>query len=234
MSGSSVTFKSESPFKRPQSTPKPAPTPSSVAAETPAPTVIPSSWLAPYEQRRLFFSMFGLIEVSTPPYLSVSNTETMWQLQAIKVWDIVAPYFIPNIEPTWSSSLRVRSWWTAIGWTTFEVLTFAGVSSLRIPLLSPSLKQLMQLWGLLVIWNAVCWFVAEVSAAPCELSGKLIPQPSSFFMSVHLIGTLALFLSCGKLTSIRSRCIRRRVVLELVVRHEEMVGAATSRRTTHD
>ncbi|ORX35215.1 hypothetical protein BD324DRAFT_631845 [Kockovaella imperatae] len=157
--GSSVTFKSDSPFKRPSSTPRAVAPPSS-SSHNPAqaPTLIPTSWLAPYEQRRLFFAIFGLIEV-------------------IKIWDIIAPYLTSNIEPTWSSAFRVRGWWTAGGWTVSEVLIFAAVSLLRIPMLSPSPKQLVQLSGLILLWNTVCWFVAE---------------PGSFFTSIHLIGPAAL------------------------------------------
>jgi len=80
-----------------------------------------------------------------------------------KVWDTLAPYFISDLEPTWSSAVRVRGPWSATGWTLFEITAIVVVSFLRIPMLSPSNKQLAQLAALVVAWNIGCWLVADVS-----------------------------------------------------------------------
>ncbi|ORY24076.1 hypothetical protein BCR39DRAFT_548028 [Naematelia encephala] len=121
------------------------------------PPVIPTTWLQPYEQRWLFASVFGLLEV-------------------IKVWDILAPY-VTDPEPTWSSHVRVRDAWTTLGWMLFELGTISLISTLRIPMISPSWGQLGMIALALIGWNLACWFVAE---------------PGAFFMSIHLVGPAAL------------------------------------------
>ncbi|EIW69014.1 hypothetical protein TREMEDRAFT_71756 [Tremella mesenterica DSM 1558] len=119
--------------------------PTSSTLISPPPPVIPTSWLAPHEQRWAFVSIFGLIEVT-------------------KIWDIIAPYLITNPEPTWSSALRIEGPLSATLWTLFELSTFFGISLLRIPLLSPSTTQLVKIAALLILWNLACWLIAEPGA----------------------------------------------------------------------
>jgi nucleoporin POM152 len=97
--------------------------------------------------------------------------------QAIKIWDILAPYFIPSPEPTWSSHLRPHSLPTAILWLLVEISIFSLISILRIPQLSPAPARLAQLSLAAVAYNVICWFVAE---------------PASFWISLNLFGPPAL------------------------------------------
>ncbi|KAK4690061.1 hypothetical protein P7C73_g21, partial [Tremellales sp. Uapishka_1] len=148
------------------------------APPAPPPPVIPTSWLAPSEQRLLFVAIVGLIEVS-------------------KLWDIIAPYFLVDIEPSWTSVFRVRGLWTAGLWTSFEIGLLLAVTLLRIPMLSPTSGQLLQLLGLLAAYNLGCWFVAEPSAfwtnlnlfGPPSLGGAWFAAKWSLFSAdKHLQG----------------------------------------------
>ena len=96
-----------------------------------------------------------------------------------KIWDILAPYFT-NPEPTWSNSLRLAGPISAAAWTIFELLLILSVGFLRIPQLSPSLSipNIIQIAGLLVAWNAVCWVVSTPGAAFELLRVDLIGPPS--------------------------------------------------------
>ncbi|OCF56504.1 hypothetical protein L486_05354 [Kwoniella mangroviensis CBS 10435] len=129
------------------STPAPAPAPpSSSAPPPPPPPVIPSTWLTHSEQRLFFTAIFGLIEIS-------------------KLWDTFSPLLHLDITPTWSSSLKIQGPYSVIGWTIAEVMGLWLVGILRIPMLTPSYKQLVLLAGLSGLFNLVCWLIVEPSAA---------------------------------------------------------------------
>lgn len=76
----------------------------------------------------------------------------------MKLWDILAPHFtsIP------STATRLRGPWSAGLWCAGELLAVAAISLLRIPGLSVSLHKLGIVFLLLVVWNLVCWVLAEV------------------------------------------------------------------------
>lgn len=101
----------------------------------------------------------------------------------IKVWDILAPYFVSDLEPTWSSAIQVRGPWTATGWAFLEIAVVSVVSLLRVPMLSPSLKQVGQLAGVIVVWNVVCCFFADVSDSESMFASRSLMhyslEPSS-------------------------------------------------------
>ena len=95
----------------------------------------------------------------------------------MKVWDIVAPYFLPNIDPTWSYHLRLRGAWTAALWAIVEIIALCSISLLRIPQLAPSPRQLLQMAALICGYNLACWLVAD---------------PAAFFLNLNIVGPPAL------------------------------------------
>jgi nucleoporin POM152 len=103
---------------------------------------------------------------------SSTDTLTTTDVQTIKIWDILAPY-ITNPEPTWSNQLRLSSPISAALWTLFELSLLFSISLLRIPQLTPSSSQFLQLFFLLVAWNLACWIVSE---------------PGSFWVHVNFLG----------------------------------------------
>lgn len=208
---------------------------SSYYSSPPPPSpVIPTSWLAPHEQRWFFVSLFGLIEVraSQPDFTVCSDS-----FQTIKVWDILAPYFIFSPEPTWSSALRVQGPVTALGWTAFEVGVFAAVALLRIPMLSPSGKQLVLLSAGLILWNLTCWFVAEVSLIHAHhpiLAGSATNATARPVLSKHPLDRYAAPQKKQEILTRRSYCSGSRVVLELVLRSQTMARAFAPCRCSQD
>ncbi|WVW80225.1 hypothetical protein I302_102203 [Kwoniella bestiolae CBS 10118] len=124
----------------------PPPPPSSSTPPPPPPPVIPSTYFTPSEQRLFFTAIFGLIEIS-------------------KLWDTFSPLLHLDITPTWSSSLKIQGPYSVIGWTIAEATMMWLVGMLRIPMLSPSYRQLAMLAGLSAVGNLACWLIVEPSAA---------------------------------------------------------------------
>ncbi|GMK59892.1 hypothetical protein CspeluHIS016_0901090 [Cutaneotrichosporon spelunceum] len=114
--------------------------------------VIPTSWLAPEEQRRLVLWTFGLLEV-------------------MKLWDSIAPHFT-ELPTSLSKVMRVRGPWSAAIWTAVDVAAVVAISLLRIPNLSPERKSLIIMVPLFSLWNTFCWFLADPFA--------FIPKVSMF------------------------------------------------------
>lgn len=77
----------------------------------------------------------------------------------MKLWDILAPHFteLP------STATRLRGPWSAAGWSVAELVAIAAVSLLRIPGLSVAPKKFGLLVPVVILWNVVCWFLADVS-----------------------------------------------------------------------
>jgi nucleoporin POM152 len=80
----------------------------------------------------------------------------------MKLWDVLAPHFA-DLPPALSSSLRVRGPISAAAWGVAELLGLSALSLLRIPGMSPSKKNIVFIVLVLVVWNVVCWFLADVS-----------------------------------------------------------------------
>ncbi|WVQ93493.1 hypothetical protein IAU59_000567 [Kwoniella sp. CBS 9459] len=120
--------------------------PYSSSSPPPPPPIIPTSWLTPSEQRLFFSAIFGLIEIS-------------------KFWDTFSPLLRLDLDSTWSSGLRIQGPTSVILWTVAEVSALWLVGTLRIPMLSPSYKQLGQLALLSALTNLACWLITEPSAA---------------------------------------------------------------------
>lgn len=90
---------------------------------------------------------------------------------------------------------------------------------LRIPMLSPSYKQLGQIAALLLGWNVVCWFVAEV----CLISRRMRVVTDHTARSIFHVDQ-----SCWTGRS------GWRVVLGLVALCQESLGAEACSRCTQD
>ncbi|WWC88086.1 uncharacterized protein L201_002990 [Kwoniella dendrophila CBS 6074] len=147
------------PIKSSSSSSTSAPPPSSQASSTPpAPPVIPSTWLTSSEQRLVISAIIGLIEIS-------------------KLWDTFSPLLHLDITPTWSSSSRIQGPYSVISWTIFEIILVYSISLLRIPMLSPSSKQLAVIAAGCLLINSLCWFIIE---------------PSAFLFSINVVGPAAL------------------------------------------
>ncbi|OWZ31945.1 hypothetical protein C356_05643 [Cryptococcus neoformans c45] len=140
------------------STPTPAPRPATVITPPPPPPVIPANFLEPSEQRLFVAAIFGLIEIT-------------------KLWDTFLPILVTDPDPSWSSSLRISSAESVLAWTLAEVGMMWAVGMLRIPLLSPSWRQLGIIGALSLCMNTICWFLVE---------------PSRMLGYVNIIGTAAL------------------------------------------
>ncbi|KIR97586.1 hypothetical protein L804_05273 [Cryptococcus deuterogattii 2001/935-1] len=138
------------------STPTPAPRPATVVA--PPPPVIPTNLLEPSEQRLFLAAIFGLIEIT-------------------KLWDTFLPIFVTDPDPSWSSSLRISDAESVLAWTLAEVGMIWAVGMLRIPLLSPSWRQLGIIGALSLGVNTICWFLVE---------------PSRMLDYINIVGTAAL------------------------------------------
>lgn len=158
--------------------PRPA-TPPSIP---PPPPVIPTSLLQPNEQRLLFASLFGLVEVSPPgnhQHVERQRAADADSDQVCKLWDIAAPYFTTP-DPTWSNSLRLSSPLSAAVWTAAELAVILSVAVLRIPQLSPSLSILnvLRIVAALATWNAACLVLSSPGAVFQALRIDLLGPPS--------------------------------------------------------
>ncbi|WVQ78800.1 hypothetical protein IAT38_000891 [Cryptococcus sp. DSM 104549] len=141
----------------PSSTPAPV-APPATSAPLPPPPVIPTTLLTPSEQRLFLSAIFGLVELT-------------------KLWDTFVPLFVADPDPTWTSSLRVQGPGSVLAWTAAEVFALWAVGMLRIPMLSPSWKQLAILAGMSLGVNFACWFLVE---------------PSIMLSYINIVGTAAL------------------------------------------
>ncbi|CAK9785517.1 hypothetical protein CC85DRAFT_329236 [Cutaneotrichosporon oleaginosum] len=158
-----------------QGTPiKQAPPPPAQAQLAP---VIPTSWLAPDEQRRLVLWTVGLVEV-------------------MKVWDAIAPHFT-ELPTAFSTATRVRGPWSAGIWTAVEVGAVLAIALLRIPNLSPEPRSLALMVPLFALWNIACWFLSDPAAFIPKVSmfGPVHLGEEGFFwgwiyMTRHLISPL--------------------------------------------
>lgn len=92
----------------------------------------------------------------------------------MKLWDVLAPHFAADLPASLSSAARVRGPWSAGLWAGGELAAVAAIALLRIPGLSPSSGRIVALVPLLVVWNTICWFLAEVSGALNGRSGVAV------------------------------------------------------------
>ncbi|WVR03750.1 hypothetical protein IAU60_000745 [Kwoniella sp. DSM 27419] len=137
---------------------EPTAPPPRAAPAPPPPPVIPTSYFTASEQRLFFSAIFGLVEIT-------------------KLWDTFSPRFITDLEPTWSSGLRIQGLGSVVAWTAAEITMLWLVGMLRIPMLSPSYRNLAFLAVLSLLTNGLCWFIVE---------------PSAFLFSINVIGPASL------------------------------------------
>ncbi|WWC68542.1 uncharacterized protein I206_102471 [Kwoniella pini CBS 10737] len=116
------------------------------APPPPPPPIIPTTWLTASEQRLFLSAIFGLIEIT-------------------KLWDTFSPILHLDLSNTWTSNLKIQGPYSVIGWTVAEIIMLWAVGCLRIPMLSPSYKQLGLLALLSAGMNLLCWLIIEPSVA---------------------------------------------------------------------
>ncbi|WVN90719.1 uncharacterized protein L203_105961 [Cryptococcus depauperatus CBS 7841] len=121
-------------------------------------TVIPTSILDPSEQCLFLVALFGLVEIT-------------------KIWDTLLPIFVSDPDPTWTNEWRISGPGSVVAWTLSEVFAIYLVSMLRIPMLTPTLRQFILLALASLALNGSCWLLAE---------------PSIVLKYINIVGTAAL------------------------------------------